>query len=79
MDAARWLVYRYFGLPVQQRLAVARALGLVEPGDGSAPDLERFHRVFRRAREKRLLGRLWSEVEVLHPDGDTAENPFAGT
>jgi hypothetical protein len=79
MDAARRLVYRYFGLPFQQRLAVARALDLVEPGDQSAPDVERFRRVVLRARDKRLLGRLWSEVAVLHPDGETADNPFAGT
>lgn len=78
MDAGRWLVYRFFSLPHQQRLGVARALGLVDLADGPAPDLERFRRVFRRAREKRLLARLWSEVEALHPDGDPARNPYAG-
>jgi hypothetical protein len=79
MDAARRLVYRYFGLPFQQRLAVARVLELVEPGDQSAPDVERFRRVLVRARDRQLLRRLWSEVEALHPDGETADNPFAGT
>jgi hypothetical protein len=79
MDAGRWLVYRFFSLPHQQRVEVARALGLLESEDATAgSDTETFHRVFRRAREKRQLARLWTAVETLHPDGDTAANPFAG-
>ncbi len=78
MEAGRRLVYRFFSLPHQQRMAIVRALGLVDPQDATASDIEKFRRCFRRAREKRALSALWSEVEALHPDGDTANNPFTG-
>jgi chorismate mutase len=78
MDAGRWLVYRFFALPHQQRVAVVRALGLVDPLDSTVPEIDHFRQCFHRAREKRLLARLWAEVEGLHADGDTANNPFSG-
>ena len=76
MDPGRRLVYRFFSLPHQQRLAVIDALGLAEPDDGGISDAERFRRFFRKAREGNLLAGVWREVESLHPDGDAAANPF---
>jgi GTPase-associated adaptor domain len=76
MDPGRRLVYRFFGLPYQQRAALVRSLGLVTPEDQSLPEMERFRRCFRRAKEGALLGALWAQVEALHPDGDPSRNPF---
>jgi GTPase-associated adaptor domain len=76
VDPGRRLVYRFFSLPHQQRLAVIEALGLTEHDDGGVPDMERFRRFFRRAREGNMLAGVWREIEALHPDGETASNPF---
>jgi GTPase-associated adaptor domain len=76
VEPGRRLVYRFFSLPHQQRMAVIDALGLAEPDDGGVSDMERFRRFFRRAREQSLLAGVWREVEALHPDGDTTSNPF---
>jgi GTPase-associated adaptor domain-containing protein len=78
MDPGRRLVYRFFGLPYHQRMTLVRALALLEPDEQNLPEMERFRRVFRRAREKGILPSLWTEVEALHPDGDVTENPFLG-
>ena len=76
MDPARRLVYRFFSLPHQQRMAVIDALGLTEPDDAGISDLERCRRFFRRARDEQRLAAVWREVEALHADGDVAHNPF---
>jgi len=79
VDPGRRLVYRFFSLPHQQRMVVIEAVGLAEPDDGDVSDMERFRRFFRRAREGNMLAGVWREVEALHPDGDTAANPFGGS
>jgi hypothetical protein len=76
VDPGRRLVYRFFGLPYQQRRAIVHALGLLEPADADAPEIERFRRCFRRARERGMMAALWAEVEALYPDGETDVNPF---
>jgi hypothetical protein len=70
-------VYRFFGLSYEQRLAVLRGLGLIEPG-GGVPAPDALLGAFRRARAEGALAALWSAVEACHPDGDHAGNPFAG-
>ena len=79
LSSGHRLVYRFFSLPYSQRVAVVQGLGLVESEDGGVPELERFRRCFRRARDKGMLGALWGQVEALHPDGDTSQNPFGTT
>jgi hypothetical protein len=76
LSAGHRLVYRFFGLPYSQRVAVVQGLGLIDPEDAAAPELERFRRCFQRARDRGALAALWSQVEALHPDGDPSTNPF---
>jgi hypothetical protein len=76
LSSGHRLVYRFFSLPFSQRVAVVQSLGLVDPEDANEPELERFRRSFGRARERGVLAALWGQVEALHPDGDTSNNPF---
>ena len=76
LSSGHRLVYRFFSLPYSQRVAVVQGLGLLDPEDAGAPELERFRRCFQRARDRGALAALWGQVEALHPDGDTSNNPF---
>jgi GTPase-associated adaptor domain len=79
LSSGHRLVYRFFSLPYSQRVAVVQGLGLLEPEDTAAPELERFRRCFQRARDRGALAALWGQVEALHPDGDTSSNPFGAS
>jgi len=78
MDDARTLTYRFLTLPFRKRMAVSLDLELIEEGDGALQDAELFSRVFRRAREKGLLGELWQKVAAAHGLLDE-ENPYVGS
>jgi hypothetical protein len=74
MGAARRLAYRFLELPHRRRLAICQLLGLVESGD-VLEDAESFYVVFRRARERGLLGVLWEAVAEASGARDEV-NPF---
>lgn len=78
MNRVRRIAYRFYTLPYNIRLRVAQDLDLVRDEDRDVPDTKLFDRYFKRAQEKRLLERLWGEVENAHHDNRFTENPFAG-
>lgn len=72
-DPERRLVYRFFTLPFAEQLAVIVSMRLVVEDDHrlSYGDLGRA--IIARAKERKLLARLWDEVERRHPN---PSNPF---
>jgi hypothetical protein len=77
VNPARRLTYRFMSLPYQMRLEVAQELKLIENEDSGLQDPQRYEAYFRRARERKLLAKLWEAVERAHGVEPT-ENPFAG-
>jgi 3',5'-cyclic AMP phosphodiesterase CpdA len=81
LNAGEKLTSRYMSLPHSLQREIARKLELIEAEDKEASDTELYRRYFRRAKERKMLERLWNEVETVYADrGEeyTAENPFAG-
>lgn len=81
LNAGERLTSRYMGLPHNLQLQIARNLELLEDEDKGASDTELYRRYFRRAKDRRLLERLWKEVEGIYVgqgEEPAAENPFAG-
>ncbi len=70
------LASRFLGLPFHRRMAVAVRLALLEQGEHSLPEDEVFRRVFRRARDQRLLRRLWDAIQNELAVKDDVPNPF---
>ncbi len=77
VNPARRLTYRFMSLPYQVRIEVAQGLRLIENEDSDLKDPQRYEAYFRRAKERKLLGRLWEEVERAH-GVEPLDNPFAG-
>lgn len=81
LNAGEKLTSRYLSLPHNLQMQIARKLGLSEGGDEALSDTELYRRYFKRAKDKKLLERLWSEVEDIYlrqAEDSTTENPFAG-
>jgi predicted MPP superfamily phosphohydrolase len=78
MNPARRLTYRFLSLPYHIRIGIAYTLELLKDEDKGVSEAELFKRFFHRAKEKKILRRLWDEVERLHGNGRAYENPFSG-
>lgn len=81
VKAGERLTSRYMSLPHSLQTQIARSLELYEEADRGAPDTELYRRYFLRAKERKLLERLWSEVESIYVErGEepATVNPFAG-
>lgn len=78
MNASRRLTYQFLSLPYQVRVQIAQELGLLEDEDRDASDLELVQRFFQRARQRKLLARLWEEVEGRYGSTEREANPFEG-
>jgi hypothetical protein len=81
LNAGEKLTSRYMSLPHSLQKQIARKLELLDDEDIDVSDTELYRRYFRRAKERKLLERLWNEVESIYAErGEeyTAENPFAG-
>jgi predicted phosphodiesterase len=75
MNPARRLTYRFLRLPYRKRIGISLKLNLIEDNDSGLQDSELFSRVFRRARERNLLEKLWQEVAAAYSmTGE--ENPY---
>lgn len=77
-DAARTLTYRFLDLPHVTRIEIAQELDLYKDEDEGVRDPELLERIFRRARDGKLLAKLWDRVEAHHADGRYDTNPYAG-
>lgn len=64
----RRLVYRFLTLPFRHQITVAKNLDVLTDADRALSDEALFRVLFKRAREKGLLGKLWAETEKLHID-----------
>ncbi len=76
MDPSRTLAHRFMRLPYVKRIHVANELELLANDDAHESDIEKFRRVFQRAKERPCLAELWRLVEEGHGDGMYSENPF---
>ena len=76
VDPSRTLAHRFMRLPYVERIRVANELGLLTEDDANESDIEKFRRVFRRAKEQGRLSEMWSLVETVHDDGMYSTNPF---
>jgi len=74
-DYERRLTYRFLTLPFRHQIAVAKNLDVLTDADRALSDEALFRILFKRAAEKRLLGKLWAETEKLHDD-PADFNPF---
>jgi hypothetical protein len=77
-DAARTLTYRFLDLPHVTRIEIAQELRLYTNEDEGVRDPELLERIFHRAKEGKLLAKLWDLVEQEHGDGLYSTNPFKG-
>jgi predicted phosphodiesterase len=64
----RRLAYRFLTLPFRHQISVAKNLDVLTDADRALSDEALFRVLFKRAREKGLLGKLWAETENLHAD-----------
>lgn len=71
----RRLAYRFLTLPFRHQITVAKNLDVLTDADRALSDEALFRVLFKRAREKGLLGKLWAETEKLHID-PADFNPF---
>lgn len=71
----RRLTYRFLTLPFRHQIAVAQNLDVLTDKDRVLSDAALFRVLFKRAAEKDLLGKLWTETEKLHED-PADFNPF---
>jgi len=81
LNAGQRLTSRYLSLPHSLQMEIAAQLGLQQDEDKDLADTELYRRYFKRAKEKQLLERLWSEVENRYAERGEAhfeENPFVG-
>jgi predicted phosphodiesterase len=82
LNAGEKLTSRYMSLPRRLRLAIATNLNLVDEADKEISDTELYRRYFRRAKERKILERLWKEVEAVYVaqgEPPSRDNPFAGS
>lgn len=75
-DARRSLAFAFSSLPYQRRLAVARALDLLDPESRDLPDQQLFEVVLSRALRGDRLAELWVRVQ-RERGGEAGPNPFA--
>lgn len=75
-DPNRVLTYRFFSLPFHSKIAIAQELGILQDDDKGVVEAELVKRFLCRARQQKLLGKLWGKVEQSHNDGKHPENPF---
>ncbi len=71
----RRLTYRFLTLPFRHQITVAKNLDVLTDADRALSDEALFRVLFRRAAEKGLLAKLWTETENLHDD-PADSNPF---
>lgn len=74
-DNQRRLAYRFLTLPFRHQISVAKNLDVLTDADRALSDEALFRVLFKRAREKVLLGKLWAETEKLHAE-PADFNPF---
>jgi hypothetical protein len=77
MDPDRRLTYRFLTLPFHVRVELANVMDLLQDEDKGVPDRVLFQRLFKRAAERGLLARLWTEVESRHAVPAGEPNPYA--
>lgn len=71
----RRLTYRFLTLPFRHQIAVVKNLDVLTVADPKLSDEALFRVLFKRAAERGLIGKLWSETEKLHDD-PADFNPF---
>lgn len=71
----RRLTFRFLTLPFRHQIAIANSLDVLTDEDRALSDEALFLVLFKRAAEKGLLGKLWTEIERLHDD-PADFNPF---
>lgn len=82
LNAAEILTSRYLSLPRTVQRKIARKLDLIEDKDQELSEPELYKRYFHRAKERKLLERLWEEIGIIYvglTDEQTTENPFVGS
>lgn len=77
-DAARTLTYRFLDLSHITRIEIVQELDLYKNEDEGVRDPELLERIFRRAKDGKLLAQLWDLVEKQHDDGLYVTNPYEG-
>lgn len=71
----RRLTFRFLTLPFRHQITVAKNLEVLSDTDQVLGDEALFKVLFKRAAEKGLLGKLWTETEKLH-DNPADFNPY---
>ncbi len=71
----RRLTFRFLTLPFRHQIAIADSLNVLTNEDRALSDEALFQVLFKRARDKGLLARLWDETEKRHAD-PAPFNPF---
>lgn len=74
----RRLTYRFLTLPFRHQFAIAQSLDVLTDEDRALSNEPLFREVFKRAADRGLLGKLWQETEMKHPD-PADFNPFEAT
>jgi hypothetical protein len=74
-DARRQLAFAFSSLAYQNRLSVARDLGLLDPDVRDLPDQQLFELILGNALRGNRLGDLWERVRV-EQGADPVPNPF---
>ena len=71
----RRLTYRFLTLSFCHQIAVVNSLSVLTDEDREMSNEMMFHELFKRAKAKGLLGKLWAETEKRHTD-PVLDNPF---
>ncbi|MCE9635840.1 MAG: metallophosphoesterase [Planctomycetes bacterium] len=71
----RRLAYRFLSMPFRHQITVAKNLDVLTDADRALSDEALLCVLVKRAAEKGLLGKLWTETERLHTD-PAKFNPF---
>jgi hypothetical protein len=64
-ESARNLVYRFWRLTISQRRDIAKKLGVLEAGEMTLPEPERYGRALQRVGERGLLDKLAIEIAIM--------------
>lgn len=76
MTPTKRLAARFLKLPYHKKIEIALALNLIDrEEDKGVNDKELFKRFFQRAKDRKLIPKLWEAVESHFADGEKS-NPF---
>lgn len=76
MQEIRTLQVRFYGLSFYQQFEILQNLKIAEDSDSELLENKKFGLFFQRAKDKKLLKKMWDLVEAKRPVGEKTSNPF---